>query len=66
VPVYIYRRDDGTEFELYQKFSEDALTVCPITQQKVKRIIRSANFILRGQGFYKTDHAPMATAVSGA
>ncbi|MDR9417125.1 MAG: zinc ribbon domain-containing protein, partial [Gracilimonas sp.] len=37
MPTYEYKREDGTTFEITQKMSEDALTTCPTTGQKVKR-----------------------------
>lgn len=55
MPVYTYRREDGTTFEIQQKFLDDPLTVCPTTGQKVVRIIQSAGIIFKGSGFYVTD-----------
>jgi hypothetical protein len=37
--IYIYEREDGTRFEISQSMKEDALTVCPHTQLKVRRVI---------------------------
>lgn len=58
MPTYVYRREDGSTFEIQQRISEDALTACPTTGQPVKRII-SANtgLIFKGSGFYLTDYA---------
>ena len=57
MPTYVYRREDGTTFEIQQRITEDALTVCPTTGQDVKRVI-SANtgLIFKGSGFYLTDY----------
>ncbi len=37
MPIYEYRREDGTTFEVMQSITEDALTVCPTTGQKVTK-----------------------------
>ena len=31
MPMYLYRREDGTTFEYRQKFTDDPLTVDPMT-----------------------------------
>ena len=62
MPTYSYRRADGTEFEIEQKISEDALTVCPTTGLPVERIITSTSFQLKGSGWYKTDYPSSGSA----
>ena len=37
-PVYEYLREDGTKFEKLQSMDEEALTKCPETGKKCKRI----------------------------
>lgn len=39
MPLYKYRREDGTEFTIKQGMNDDRLEKCPETGQKVKRII---------------------------
>ena len=56
MPTYTYRREDGTTFEIRQKFTDDALEIDPETGQKVTRIIHSAGVIFKGSGFYVTDN----------
>jgi putative FmdB family regulatory protein len=56
MPTYVYRREDGSTFELVQPISEDALTVDPETGQKVQRVISGACLIFKGSGFYLTDY----------
>ncbi len=55
MPLYTYRRDDGTTFEIKQSFSDDALTVDPVTGQRVVRVVQAAGVIFKGSGFYVTD-----------
>jgi len=58
MPTYVYKREDGTTFEIQQRITADALETCPTTGQKVKRIITgSAGLIFKGEGFYLTDYA---------
>lgn len=57
MPTYVYRREDGSTFEIDQRITADALTTCPETGQKVERIITgSAGLIFKGSGFYLTDY----------
>lgn len=57
MPTYVYRREDGTTFEVVQRITEDALTVDPETGQRVERVITGAGLIFKGDGFYITDYA---------
>lgn len=58
MPTYVYKREDGTTFEIMQRITEDPLTVCPWTGQKVTRVIGGgAGLIFKGEGFYLTDYA---------
>ncbi len=55
MPIYTYRREDGTTFDLRQKFADDPLTVDPETGQHVSRVIQPAGVIFKGSGFYIND-----------
>ena len=57
MPTYVYRREDGTTFEVVQRITEDPLTVDPETGQRVERVITGAGLIFKGDGFYITDYA---------
>lgn len=58
MPTYIYRREDGTTFEIEQRITEDALETCPTTGQAVTRVITGGTgLIFKGSGFYLTDYA---------
>ena len=57
MPTYQYKREDGTTFEIIQKISADALSTCPETGQKVKRIITGGGGVVyKGTGWYVTDY----------
>lgn len=68
MPTYEYEREDGTRFEHFQKITEDALTVCPTTGQKVERLISAGpgGFILKGSGWYKTDYGSSGSGGSSS
>lgn len=55
MPVYTYRREDGTTFDVRQSFHDSALTVDPQTGQKVVRVVQNAGIIFKGSGFYVND-----------
>ena len=55
MPVYTYRRDDGTTFDYRQKFSDEPLKVDPETGQSVVRVVQAAGVIFKGSGFYVND-----------
>ncbi len=56
MPIYEYRRPDGTTFEIQQTFAEDALTVDPDTGVPVERVLHPPAVHFKGKGFYNTDY----------
>jgi hypothetical protein len=38
--VYVYRRQDGSTFELGKRITEDSLVSCPTTGQSVERVLQ--------------------------
>jgi len=54
MPIYEYRRPDGTTFEIQQSFSEDALKVDPETGVPVERVLHAPAVHFKGKGFYNT------------
>jgi len=56
MPIYEYRRPDGSTFEIQQTFSEDALTVDPDTGVPVTRVLHAPAVHFKGKGFYNTDY----------
>lgn len=55
MPVYLYRREDGTTFEYKQKFSDDPLKTDPESGQSVVRLVQPTGVIFKGSGFYIND-----------
>ncbi len=56
MPIYEYRRADGTTFEVMQKFSDDPLTHDPETGDPVERVYRPPAIHFKGKGFHNTDY----------
>jgi predicted nucleic acid-binding Zn ribbon protein len=56
MPIYEYKRPDGTTFEIQQSFSEAALTVDPDTGVPVTRVLHAPAVHFKGKGFYNTDY----------
>ncbi len=55
MPLYTYRREDGTTFDIKQSFSDAALTIDPETGQHVSRVVYAAGIVFKGSGFYVND-----------
>jgi putative FmdB family regulatory protein len=56
MPIYEYRRPDGSTFEVLQKFSDDPLTEDPETGVPVERVLRAPAIHFKGSGFHNTDY----------
>jgi putative FmdB family regulatory protein len=56
MPIYEYRRPDGTTFEIQQSFSDEALTIDPETGVPVERVLHAPAVHFKGKGFYNTDY----------
>ncbi len=55
MPLYTYRREDGTTFDIRQKFLDEPLAVDPATGQRVVRVVQAVGVIFKGSGFYVND-----------
>jgi putative FmdB family regulatory protein len=56
MPIYEYRRPDGTTFEIQQPFSDDPLKKDPDTGVPVERVLHAPAVHFKGKGFYNTDY----------
>ena len=74
MPTYQYACTEcGHSFEQFQSFSEDALTVCPECDGKLRKLFNAVGVVFKGSGFYRTDSrrtssssAPAATTASSS
>jgi putative FmdB family regulatory protein len=56
MPIYEYRRPDGSTFEIVQAFSDEALTHDPDSGVEVQRVLHAPAVHFKGKGFYNTDY----------
>ena len=65
MPTYAYRCSDCDHaFDIYQQFSDNALTECPECGGTLRKVFGSLGVTFNGSGFYRTDSR--ASAGSGA
>jgi putative FmdB family regulatory protein len=56
VPTYQYACTEcGHAFEKFQSFSDDALTVCPECEGRLRKVFNAVGVVFKGSGFYRTD-----------
>jgi predicted nucleic acid-binding Zn ribbon protein len=59
VPLYLYRRQDGSIFEIAQRITDASLLSCPRTGQSTERVLQPFTAHFKGTRFYSTDsHKP--------
>jgi putative FmdB family regulatory protein len=56
MPIYEYRRPDGSTFEVLQSFSDASLKKDPDTGVPVERVLHAPAVHFKGKGFYNTDY----------
>jgi putative FmdB family regulatory protein len=56
MPIYEYRRPDGSTFEIVQSFSDESLTHDPESGVAVQRVLHAPAVHFKGKGFYNTDY----------
>lgn len=65
MPIYEYRRRDGSTFEVIQKFSDDPLEVDPESGEPVERVYSAPAIHFKGSGFHNTDYSSSRRSKSG-
>ncbi|MBL0749183.1 FmdB family zinc ribbon protein [Nocardioides baculatus] len=56
MPTYQYACTEcGHAFEQFQSFSDDALTVCPVCDGKLRKLFNAVGVVFKGSGFYRND-----------
>ncbi|MCG5220405.1 FmdB family zinc ribbon protein [Streptosporangium sp. KLBMP 9127] len=57
MPTYQYACTACTEqFEVVQKFTDDALTECPSCSGSLRKVFSAVGIVFKGSGFYRTDN----------
>ena len=63
MPTYQYACTDcGKQLEAVQKFTDNALTVCPACQGRLRKVFSAVGVVFKGSGFYRTDSRAAAHA----
>ena len=56
MPTYQYTCTEcGEQVEVVQKFTDDALTVCPACGGRLRKVFSPVGIVFKGSGFYRTD-----------
>jgi putative FmdB family regulatory protein len=56
VPIYEYRCDNGHQFEVMQRMSDDPLTECQVCGAHASRVLFAPAIHFKGTGFHNTDY----------
>lgn len=65
MPTYQYACTEcGHAFEQVQKFSDDALTQCPVCHGKLRKLFNAVGVVFKGSGFYRNDSRGTDTSSS--
>ncbi len=63
MPVYQYACTEcGEQLEVRQSFTDDALTVCPVCEGRLRKVLNAVGVVFKGSGFYRNDSRASATA----
>ena len=67
MPTYEYECTAcGQHMEVFQRFSEDALTTCGVCGGVLRKVFHPAGIVFKGSGFYATDSRAPAKTGSGS
>ena len=67
MPTYEYRcKDCGTELEVVQSFTDDALTTCEACGGDLRKLFGSVGISFKGSGFYKNDSRGAKAGANGS
>ena len=56
MPIYEYRCENGHQFEVMQRMSDDPVTKCEVCGAEVQRVFHPSAVHFKGSGFYNTDY----------
>jgi putative FmdB family regulatory protein len=67
VPTYQYQCTEcSSGLEAVQKFTDDALTVCPECSGRLRKVYSAVGVVFKGSGFYRTDSRSSSSSTVGA
>jgi putative FmdB family regulatory protein len=56
MPIYEYRCENGHNFEVMQRMTDDPVTKCEVCGAPVQRVFHPVAVHFKGKGFYNTDY----------
>lgn len=67
MPTYSYACTQcDNKFDITQAFTDDALTVCPQCDGRLRKLFNSVGIVFKGSGFYRTDSRSKSSATESA
>ncbi|MDD9349203.1 FmdB family zinc ribbon protein [Mumia sp.] len=67
MPTYQYQCTDcGEPLEVQQSFTDDALTVCPSCEGRLRKVFNAVGVVFKGSGFYRNDSRSTSSSASPA
>ncbi|MGF1429986.1 FmdB family zinc ribbon protein [Kitasatospora sp. LaBMicrA B282] len=67
MPTYQYQCTEcGNGLEAVQKFTDEALTVCPNCDGKLRKVFSAVGVVFKGSGFYRTDSRSSSSSSVGS
>ncbi|MFE8008964.1 FmdB family zinc ribbon protein [Streptomyces sp. NPDC057418] len=67
MPTYQYQCTEcGEGLEAVQKFTDDALTVCPNCEGRLKKVFSAVGIVFKGSGFYRNDSRGSSSSSTSA
>lgn len=67
MPTYQYQCTEcGEGLEAVQKFTDEALTVCPSCDGRLKKVFSAVGIVFKGSGFYRNDSRGSTSSSSPA
>ncbi|PWI45978.1 FmdB family zinc ribbon protein [Streptomyces sp. ICBB 8177] len=67
MPTYQYQCTEcGEGLEAVQKFTDEALTVCPSCDGRLRKVFSAVGVVFKGSGFYRTDSRGSSSSGSPA
>ena len=65
MPIYQYRCENGHEFEVMQRMSDDALDTCEVCGAAASRVLFAPAIHFKGSGFHNTDYGTKRSGGNG-
>ena len=67
MPTYQYACTEcGHAFEQFQSFSDDALSVCPECDGRLRKVFNAVGVVFKGSGFYRNDSRTAGASANGS